>query len=191
MHWFEHRGMLARGVEIRRRRQTQATDERSTEVGKDIPEEVGGYHDIEAFGTQDEIQTGSIDELRVRLDVRVVFGHSAKDLVPEDHAMALGIRLGDRGQMFSGALAGEVEGVADNALGAPARKHRPLDDDLTVAPLIDAAADIRIFPLSILPHDEHIDVARLLALERRLDPLVEDGWPHVDVLIEGTANRQQ
>ncbi len=37
----------------------------------------------------------------------------------------------------------------------------------------------------------HIDVTRLLALEGGLDPLVEDGRPHVDVLIEGPANRQQ
>ena len=93
--------------------------------------------------------------------------------------------------MLFGALAGKVEGIADDALGAPAREHRPLDDDFAIAPLIDAATDIRIFPLGVLTHDEHVDVARLLALEGRLDAFVKDGWSYVDVLIEGTANRQQ
>jgi hypothetical protein len=52
---------------------------------------------------------------RFELDVRVVFSNFIDDLVPHDHAVPLGIRLGDVCEHFTRAGARQLEGELGDA----------------------------------------------------------------------------
>ena len=57
--------------------------------------------------------------------------------------------------------------------------------------LMNEATRLRIFAFGVLPDHNHVDIARLETLQRRLDALVENGRANVRELIEGAADRQE
>lgn len=102
--------------------------------------EVSGNDGVERLGLANEPDSGGIDcrgrrvrvsvatsenapirRLReftqhvVELDVRVVFSNFIDDLVPHDHAVPLGIRLGDVCEHFTRAGARQLEGELGDA----------------------------------------------------------------------------
>ena len=89
------------------------------------------------------------------------------------------------------ALAGEVEGVADGALGAEARRHVHLRRGLVRRPLVLEAAHAAVQPLGVLAHDDEVDVRGALVLQRAVDARVELDGAQVDVLVELEAQAEQ
>ena len=91
-------------------------------------------------------------------------GHVAKRAVPQHHAEALRVGLGDRGDaLLLVALDRQLEREAHDPLDAAAGEDRRLDGDLFGLMLVDEAADLRVLALGVLAHDDQVDVAALAA----------------------------
>ena len=67
---------------------------------------------------------------RLGLDVGVVLRDALEDLVPQHHAVLLGVALGDAGDLLPGPGPGELEGEPDDPLAADLGEHRGLGGDL-------------------------------------------------------------
>ena len=90
--------------------------------------------------------------------------HVLERAVPQHHAVALRVGLGDRGDaLLLVALHRQLEGEAHDALDAAPREHRGLDGDLFRLHLVDEAAHLRVLALGVLAHHDEIDVAALAA----------------------------
>ena len=140
----------------------------------------------------DQIHAGGVDEQRLGADVRILARDLGEHPIPERHAEALRVRLGDRRQQaLAVAAPREIEGEADHALGAVPREHRRLHRHFVRPAGVEHAADLRVLAFGVLAHDDEVDVARLLAGERTADAGVEDRRPHARVLIEAAPDRQQ
>ncbi len=89
------------------------------------------------------------------------------------------------------ALAGEVERVANRALGPEASRHVHLGRCLLGRALVLEPAHVAVQPLRVLPHHHEVDLLGALVLERALDAGVELDRPQVDVLVELEANTEE
>src|SRR5262249_6038759 len=87
--------------------------------------------------------------------------------------------------------ASQLEGEADDALGPLAREDRSLDGDLVGGAGVEVPADLGVFPLGVLAHDDEVDVAGLLSGKRRTHPGVENGGPNAGELVEAAADRKE
>ena len=88
-------------------------------------------------------------------------------------------------------LGGAGEGVAHDPVDAEAGEDRFLERELVVGALVEAAADLGIFALVVLADDQHVDVARLLAGERRRHAIEQADRPDIGVLLEVAPDRHQ
>ena len=88
-------------------------------------------------------------------------------------------------------LRGEVEGVADGALGAEARGAGDLRGDLLRRALVLEAAHAGVEALGVLADDDEVDVLRPLVLEGAVDVGVELDRAQVDVLVELEAQAEE
>ena len=119
-------------------------------------------------------------------------GDFLEDAIPQHHAEALRVGLGDRGDaLLLVALDGEFEGEAHDALDAAAGEDRGLNRDFVRLLVVDEAAHLRVLALGVLADHDEIDVAALGLGQRRLDARVKIGGTHVGVLIEGAPDGQQ
>lgn len=80
--------------------------------------EVGRDDDRQVLGVQDELRRHGVDQHALGLHVGVVGGDAPEDVVPQHHAVLLGVALGDRGDLAPGARAGQVKGEPHDALTA-------------------------------------------------------------------------
>jgi hypothetical protein len=98
----------------------EAADQPGDEVGQDVAKQVHGHDDIEALGGEHQLHAGGIDDHVVVLDVGILGG----DLLGDFEEQAVGhledVGLVDDGDFLAAKLAGVLEGVADDALGAKA-----------------------------------------------------------------------
>ena len=97
--------------------------------------------------------------IAVGLDIREFVSDGKEDLIPQHHAMALGIRLGDERQVLARALPRQLEGEAMHALDAAASEGGDLHRHLVLEAGVHAAARARVFALGVLAHDHPVDVA--------------------------------
>ena len=64
---------------------------RRGKVAEDVTEEVRSDHDVEVFRALHEVQSRCVNQQRFGLDVGVVFGHVSKGVIPQHHAVSLGV----------------------------------------------------------------------------------------------------
>ena len=120
-----------------------------------------------------------------------VFGADrGKALVPERHRMIESIGLRRAGHMPAPAPPSEVEGIAQDAVGAPAGEDRLLDDDFVLAGP-GPTADLGIFAFRVFAHHPEIDVAASLVAQGRSDARQQPHRTQIDVLLELAPDRQQ
>src|SRR5439155_15605858 len=158
-----------------------------------VAEHVLDYDHVEPLRVLNEPHRGGVDVGVLALDVGVV---GLADLVegapPGVVDEGENVRLGDEVELFHVVtLAGEVKGVADRALGAEAGRHVDLRRGLVRRPLVLEAAHAAVQPLSVLAHDDEIDVRRALVLERAVDARIELDGAQVDVLVELEAQAEE
>ena len=126
------------------------------------------------------------------LDVRVLCRNVVERFVPDDHAVAERVRLGDGGDVL-GAVpsAGGLECVADDALAAPSGEDGGLDAELVRGVGIHEPTDVGILALGVFADHEDVYVAGLVALDGTVYALVQDTWPLANVLVKGASDREQ
>ena len=85
---------------------------------------------IDRFRIEDHARGHGVDQHLVGGHVRIVARDLGKDLVPQHHAMTLGVGLGDAGQVFGGPGSGQVEGEPHDPRDPAPGEDRGLDRDL-------------------------------------------------------------
>ncbi|MCP1678337.1 hypothetical protein J2T31_001052 [Kerstersia gyiorum] len=99
--------------------------------------------------------------------------------------------FGGDGQAAPGARTCQLEGVAQDAVGALAGEDRLLDNQFAVRPFEQTAAQIGVFAFRVFAHDEEVDVSGLAACQRARHAFEQAYRPQVDVLVEFTPELQQ
>ena len=86
---------------------------------------------------------------------------------------------------------GHLKSITNDAVTTAAREDGLLHGKFIFRAGIEPPADIGVFALVILAHDDKIDLARSKILYRGLDPRKQAHRPDVGVLLELAANRNQ
>jgi len=85
----------------------------------------------------------------------------------------------------------QLEGVAHHPVTALPGEDGLLDRELVRGVAVEAPADLRVLPLVVLAHDQHVDVGGTAAGERRAHALEQPHRPQVHVLVELAADRDE
>src|SRR5262249_58623528 len=88
-------------------------------------------------------------------------------------------------------LHGPLEGVAHDAVAALAREDRLLHGELLRRAAVEPSADLGVLAFVVLTHDQHVDVGRAAAGERRFDTLEQADGPEGHILIKSAPDRNQ
>ena len=126
----------------------------------------------------------------------VALTHGVGSAVPPRHADRDAVRLGRHGQVPARPAPGQFEGVLQHPVGTEARVDRLLDHDLAIGAGVHDAAQIGVFALGVLAHDEEIDLAGPARPPLRIDQRAGHAFeqPHraqVDVLVELAPKLEQ
>ena len=183
-------GNRARRVDVARGRQAQRAHQRAADVGQDVPEQVAGDDHVQLLRVEHEARRQRVHVLVLDADLGVLLAHQRDDLVPEHHGVVEGVRLGAGDELLL-ALHRQVEGVADDALGALAGEERGLGHDLIGGARADPAADAAVLALGVLADRDEVDVRGGPIAQRARDARQQLGRPQVDVQVERLADRQQ
>ena len=97
----------------------------------------------------------------IDLNLRVGLLHVGNPFIPVRHGNRDAIALGGRGEVFFGALVGQLVGKSQDAIGPVAGHDRLLNNHLSIRASKHHAANRGILALSVLPNHIEIDVARL------------------------------
>ena len=100
---LEHRRAAALGIDVAGGRDAERSGERGGEVGQDVGVQVGRHHGVDGLRLAHHAHGHRIDQFLVPGHVRIVVRHQGRDLVPEHHAVALRIGLGDDGELLARA----------------------------------------------------------------------------------------
>jgi len=90
-----------------------------------------------------------------------------------------------------GPAAGNLEGIAQDAVHPAAGKEAFLNHHLAIGAFEAPPADGGVLPFGVFAHDDEVDVARLTAAQGRLDPGHQPHRADVGVLLEAAADREQ
>ena len=96
---------------------------------------------------------------------RKIFGCHIDDLVPQDVAVARGVRLGCTRELAT-TIPSTFERMAYDPLDAHPGENAGLDSNLTGLTPVDPATDARVFTLRVLAHEQHVDVLRCTTRQR-------------------------
>ena len=121
--------------------------------------EICGDDGVDAGGLAHHARRHRIHQLLLDRDMRKILGDMGSHLIPEDHAMALRVGLGDHGQQLAWARFGNLEGRAHDPLDADAGEDGGLGGDLDGVAAMRAATMAGIFALAVLTHDHPVDGA--------------------------------
>ena len=161
VHGFEKRREAAGRVEVGARRQADAAGDDGGEIAQDVAEEVRCDDDIEGGRTPHEVHRRGIDQQRFGVRCRDNRWPPPEDTVPQHHAVALGVGLGDRvTRCLLLRRRAQFERIPDDALAAVAGEDGRLHGDFVGEMVVDEAADGRVFAFGVLAHDHHVDGAR-------------------------------
>ena len=192
VHRLEQRGMLPAGVDVGAGGQAHTAGDHRRNVRQNVGEQVGGHHYIEIFRPAHEIHTGAVDQQRLGFHLRVFRRYFVEYLIPEDHSESLGVGFGDRGHFAALVAADAVfESGADDALGAAPSEDVGLEDRFIRGAGVQPPAYRGVFALGVFAEDDQVDVAGLLAGQRRIDAGIQIGRADADALVEAPAQRQQ
>ncbi|MNC47240.1 hypothetical protein D3C75_962910 [compost metagenome] len=91
--------------------------------------QVGGDDHIKRRRFEHHARSHRIDQFLVDPDVREILGHFVENLVPQHHAMTLGVGLGDHGQVLARTALRQLESEAMDAFHPGTGEHRDLGGD--------------------------------------------------------------
>ena len=188
MHGFEHGGVLARGVEVARRAQADATGHGPGLVGEDVAEQVVGDDDVEARGVGDHVDGGGVDVAVVDGHIRVLLPHLVDDAAPHVAGVDQHVVLVDQGEVLL-ARGGGLEGVANDALDSVGGVDADLGGDLVRCSHAHGAAVAAVQALGSLAHDDEVDVAGVG--QGAGHALVVLRGAQVHVVVEGEAQLEE
>ncbi len=197
VHGLEHAGETPFGVEVGAGRQAEAAGQGAAQVGKDVRMEVGGDHDGEVLGMQNELRGHRVDEHALGLDVGVVTGDTLEHVIPEDHAILLSIALGDTGDLAPAAGARQIEGEAHDAFAADLGEQGRLDADFAARAAAGevAPAHAGVFALAVLADDDPVEPGVVGLTQRARHARQEvhgaDVGPLIKVLADGQPQTPQ
>ena len=166
VHGLEHTRQLTFGVDIGRRRDTDRTCYRRTEIGQDVSQQITAHDHVEPVRMQHEVGREYIDVVLVGADVGVILRDRPEALVPEGHGMDDTVGLRCRGDMFRIALSCQLERVAHDAVNAFTREDILLDRHFRLRAAIKAPTNLRVLAFVILTHNEKIDILRTAITQR-------------------------
>ena len=152
--------------------------------------QVGRHHGIDGARLEDHAHGHRVHQFLVPGHVLVVVGDEGGDLVPEHHAVPLGVGLGDHGQVLARAGAGDVEGDAHDPLHAAAGEDGDLGGDLLGQAAVRAPALTGILALRVLAHDHPVQVARVHVAQGRGHAGQHPRRADVGVLVQALADLQ-
>ena len=152
--------------------------------------QVGRDDHVQGPGLEHHARGHGIDQLLVGRHVRELARDLGEGLVPEHHAVALGVRLGDQGEPLLRARARELEGKAYDPGAAGAGEHGKLGPDLLGQAAMHPPAGAGVLAFGVLAHHDPIQVARLDGAERARHPGQEARRADVGVLIEALTDRE-
>ena len=153
--------------------------------------EVAGDDGVERAGLGDHAGGDGVDEHLVGFDIREPTAHFGGDFVPKHHAMALGVALGDDGQLLARAALGQGVGEAHDAGHAGTGEDGSFGGDLLGQAAMGASAVAGILALAVLANDDPIEIGvRRDVAEGRLDAGEHAGRAYVGVLVEALADAQ-
>ena len=124
-------------------------------------------------------------------DLRVVLGHAVGAAVPPGHADRNAVALGRHIQLLARARGSLLEGELQHAVGTEGAHHRLLHHDLALGSGVHHAAQVGVFALGVLAHDEEVDLARLSAGQGAGHALEQAHRAQVDVLVEFAPELEQ
>ena len=148
-------------------------------------------HDrIQAFGLQHHAGCHRINQHLVNSHIRELGLQLLGNLVPEDHAVALRVALGDDGQHLARTLLGSLKREPHDSLHAVAREDRDFGGDLPGLSLVRSATLPGVLAFAVLADNHPVEVAGLALAQRRLSPAEHSGRTHVGVLLQRLADGQ-
>src|SRR3546814_4002395 len=89
--------------------------------------QVGRHHGVDRLRLRHHEGGHGVDQLEVDVQRGKVGQHVAANRVPEHHAVALGVRLGDHGKALARPAHRQLAGEAADALDALAGEHGNID----------------------------------------------------------------
>jgi hypothetical protein len=153
------------------------------EVGEDVGEKVRGDDDVQGLRRADEPRRQRVDEDPLVPHCRELGGSLLANLVPEDVAVARGVRLGCARQ-HAAAPRRALERVPHHALHSSAGEDARLDRDLGRERVVGPPAHAGVLALRVLAHEEDVDVRRRLRGQRAGDSVEEPAGPKVGPQVE-------
>lgn len=190
MHRLKEGGVPSIEGEVSTGWQAQAPHKCAAKIGEDVSKEVTPHDDVEALWGSDHEGGCGIDEQGRDGDVGVVARDFVGDLIPEHHAKALGVGLGDAGQMLA-SCAGKLEGVADNPFDVEAGEDSGFQSDLVRCSFMDASTDTGVLAFGVLADEDHVDVLWALVAEWSADAGEEPDGTDIDEQVEALADWQK
>ena len=122
VHRFEHRGVVALGVDVGRRRDANAAGHRRPEIGKNVAKQIRANDHIEPIWMLDKVGGEDVDMKLVGRDVGIAARDLVEPFVPVRHRVNDTVRLGCRREVAFGPALCELEGIGENAVDAVPRE---------------------------------------------------------------------
>src|ERR1700737_2245807 len=150
-------------------------------IADDVAEEIVGDDDVELAGVADEFHGEGVDEEVAGIDFRVVGADKFEDALPEVGGKGHGVGFVAHAQAVEFAAAGELEGVADDALDAFAGVDVFLDGDFLGSSFLEEAANADVEAFGVFAEDHEVDVFAGAVAERRKAVVEKLGGAGIDV----------
>lgn len=128
--------------------------------------QVSRHDGIERLGVEHHPAGHCVDEHLVHLDVGEILCNLRCDLVPHDHAVALGVALCDDGELLPRALLGRLKGKPEDTLDGVAGEYRDLGRRLPLLATVRSATLPSVLALAVLANNDPVEVAVRSPTER-------------------------
>ncbi len=210
---LEHGRLRAIGrIQVARRCHPHAAGKHGGKVGENIALEIAGDHHVERPGAGDELHAGSVDELVVAGDVRIVARDGLERLTVELSPVRQRVALGNETYLRLGAAAvGQrecpiaalarstlrraqarpLESMADDPLGTAACKHLDLGGDFRGTAGGEPSALADVLALAVLTDHQHVHVLCPRVGEKLRGTVEKHGRSLARPLVESLANVEQ
>ena len=165
-------------------------DKRARQIGQDVGVQVGRDDHVQGRGPQHHARGHGVDQLLVGRHLRELPRQLGEGLVPQHHAVTLGVRLGDQREPAPRPRARQCEGKAHDPGAAGAGEHGELGADLLGQAAMHPAPGAGVFALGVLAHDDPVEVAGPDPTQRAGYAGQQPRRAHVGVLIEPLADRE-
>lgn len=136
------------------RHNSRATDEASTDVGKNTSVQVGHDHDIKLLGSGNTLHRGVIDNHVVRLESWILLGDLLERVAEETISKLHNVRLMDTSDLLAVVGEGKGKGKLGNALRFRTSDDLEGFDDTRDGLMLET----RVLSLGVLTNDAKINV---------------------------------